>query len=43
MAAKSEMWHINSKWFHAMYGFNPIVYAQIIEELQTAHIEKACV
>jgi hypothetical protein len=25
------------KWFRALYGSNPIVYAQIIEDLQTTH------
>jgi hypothetical protein len=31
----------NLRRFRAMYGSNPIVYAQIIEDLQTTHIEKA--
>jgi hypothetical protein len=33
----------NFRWFHLMYSSNLIAYAQIIEDLQTTYIEKACI
>ena len=33
-------WETNMRQFMAMYGSNPIIYAEIIEDLQMTHIEK---
>ena len=39
--AKCETNETCLKRFRALYGSNPIVYAQIIEDLQTTHIVEA--